>query len=626
MREGEGGMSNYLKKERCLGDMAVGLGVALLGLLSLACGGGAGGGLDFRPTYTSSEASPVFEEETLALQKSMTSLPSVEAQSWNEKRVRKVLHLFAFGSTVSPEKIDQWASMDPQEAIEEMISLNAINPNFLKAEEGIPYINGELTELSKVWSSQSDTPEKSKYDLDRGNSPAEVWLKAARSPFLNPVRQRVGLLETNDHMAVNLDAAVTTRQVFRYYDTIMNTLAQGDSYEKVLNKAALSAAIATQYNHRENRFEDGVFRGNEDFAREYHQLFFGILGSGDSDVHENVTIRNTAKALTDIRVERMEVSSGTVLSDLPMVGMEYHYPSSLEILNNPISGGNAVEKISQLSEEAIQNEESIKNLPILLVKKLADPTPSDNTMDRVEKAWRDLPTKSLLAFLRSYATSDAFHSSDRFKPWTVLERRLIIANRLQITQEERDAYAMVSPWELLQLENAPFRPIHDVFGGLRGEEALASSHRFAKAWEDSTRNVWRYTRSQDKKKDWRKDWSEVIPSHEGEHVVLNVAEFLWKRFIGDDTQNFGLLERAQVYSLLASGRDYGLRFDEENPERSYGEEDLSTEGHQSFMNDLSVSRINFDHENDYRRRQANERVGLAVAFIVMTPYMFGQEG
>jgi hypothetical protein len=598
----------------------------LILVASLACGGGAGGGVDFRPVYTSTEVSPQYQEDTLALQKAMTSLPSLEIVEWNETRVRKVLHLFAFGSSVSPRQIEAWGAMSPQEAIEEIISLNAINPKLIPMGEESSYINGDLMELSQVWSSEESDFEKSRYALDRWNAPAEVWLRAVRDPGLNPVRQRVGLLETNDHMAVNLDASVTSRQVFRYYDTIMKTLAKSAPYEDVMNKAALSAAIATQYNHRENRFEDGVFKGNEDFAREYHQLFFGILGENDSQEHEDVTIRNTAKALTDIRVERIDVSSGRVLSDLPMVGMEYHYPSSLNILDMPISGGNAVEKISGLSLEAIDHEESLRNLPILLIKKLADPTPSANTMDQLEKAWRDLPNKSLLAFLRAYAISPAFHSEERFKPWTVLERRLIIANRLQISEEEKNGYGMVSSWELQQLENGPFRPIHDVFGGLRGEEAMASSHRFAKAWEDSTRNIWKYTRSRDKKSGWVKDWATVVPKIGDVHVVSDVAEFLWKRFIGDDTSHFGLLERAQVYALLASGRDYGLRFDEENPEASYDLETLGGDVHQAFLHDLSVAILNLEHEDENKERQANERVGLAVAFIVMTPYMFGQEG
>lgn len=611
------------KKAKALLAMFVAIAVLVLGV---ACGGGAGGGLDFRPVYSSAVPSPQHVESTLALQKAMTSLSTLEEDSWDERKVRKVLHLFAFGSSATEEQIQRWATLSPQASIEEIISFNALNPNISPVEGGSPYLNGELTELSKVWESQDTDSEKSRFGLDRWNAPAEVWLRSVRDISLNPVRQRIGLLETNDHMVVNLDASVTSRQVFRYYDDMMTTLAKGSDYGEVLNKAALSAAIATQYNHRENRFEDGVFKGNEDFAREYHQLFFGILGESNTSQHEDVTIRNTAKALTDIRVGRIEVKDGTVLSDTAMVGEEYHYPSDLEILDMPISGGNATEKIGTLSSEAINNEESLRNLPILLIKKLADPTPSGNTMTRLEKAWRDLPTKSLLAFLRSYATSDAFHNEERFRPWTILERRLIIANRLQLTQKERDDYAVVSSWELQQLENGPFRPIHDVFGSLKGEEAMASSRRFSKAWENSTARIWRYTRSSDEKINWQKDWGSVIPKSEDDYVVSDVAEFLWKRFIGDDTRHFGILERSQVYALLASGRDYGLRYDEENPLRSYSEEDLSSSSHQSFIHDLSVSRMSLDHEDDDRRRWANERVGLAIAFIVMTPYMFGQEG
>ena len=173
------------------------------------------------------------------------------------------------------------------------------------------YKNGELLELSQVWAN-----EHKKYQMDGYSAPTEVWIRAMLDPELNPVRQCIGFMETNNHMAINLESGVGSRQALRYYDDIMKTMAKGEPYHQVINTAALSAAVATQYNHKENKFKEGEFRGNEDFAREFHQLFYGILGDNDPELHERISIRNTAKALTDITVKRVKVNGHHILNDI----------------------------------------------------------------------------------------------------------------------------------------------------------------------------------------------------------------------------------------------------------------------------------------------------------------------
>ena len=61
----------------------------------------------------------------------------------------------------------------------------------------------------------------------------------------------------------------------------LSSLASNSAYSTVIAQGAKNAAIAFQYGHNYNVYSGGTFIGNEDFAREYHQLFFGILGEYD---------------------------------------------------------------------------------------------------------------------------------------------------------------------------------------------------------------------------------------------------------------------------------------------------------------------------------------------------------
>ena len=593
----------------------------LLALLSLACGGGGGGGGTSEAPYVPSQASVTFEENTVVEQASITSFKPLTAQEWDETSVRKVLHAFAYGSAATDEQIAKWAGMSVDAAIAEIISFNAIHLP-LTPEGTSRHKNGELKELAQVWGSQNDS-----YQLDNWNSPAQVWIRAVLDPELNPVRQKMGLMETNDHMAVNLDSAVENRQVFRYYDDIMNTLASGESYDAVLNTAALSAAVATQYNHRKNKFVDGQFKGNEDFAREFHQLFFGIMGTDNPEQHEQVNIRNTAKALTDIQVERTTIGDKNVLMERPDYGMEKHYPGNLEILNESIVGSTAQEKISHLSKSAIANSESLEQLPKKIIGMLSDPNMSTERGAAVSKAWQELPEKKMLAMLRSYAGSSTFHDATRFRYYSTLERLLIISNRYYLSLPERESQRLISAWEMIEMEDAPFRPIHDVFGSQKGVESAESSHAFAKAWEGSTSRIWNYTQTSDKDGAWVKDWSKVAPvDAQGFTTVELMAQWLWQRFIADGGRNFGSLEKAQVYALLASGRDYGLLANPDAPETLITSTNLDEATHRERVTDLGISRLLLASDDATQRKRANERVGMAIGFIVMTPYMFAQEG
>lgn len=594
-------------------------------IFCLACGGGGGGGAS--EDTTRQEPSEIFNEETADLENNMVSFKPVASSEWNETKIRKILHTFALGAQVTDQTILNWAEMPAEDAIQEILSLNVFNSSYLEVASD-KYKAGELMALSNLWSREKDSKgnrQDKKYGLGSWNGPAEVWIRAMRDPHLNPVRQRIGLYETNDHMAVNLESDASGRQIFRYYDDIMTALASGKSYEQVIGVAARSAAIATQYNHRENKFIDGAFRGNEDFAREFHQLFFGILGMDEPEHHEKVNIRNTAKALTDMKVERESRENGYYLKEEVAFGEVEHYPGDLDILHSSISGNTAESKLNELIDIAISNSESLQNLPLKIVQYLSDPTPSEERQASIQQAWQANSEKSLLAFLRRYAISDAFHHEERFRYWNTLERLMIIEQRIKTTEGDEVFTDFVSSWELMKMDSSPFRPFHDVFGSMQGYETALTSDHFRKAWEINTKDIWRYTRYDSGS--YTRDWTRAMgPDDDGNYPVQHVAEWLWQRFIADGLKNFGLLERSQVYALLASGMDYQLFIDEEQPYADISSDDLNAEPHIEFLNDLSITRMQLNSEDENQVKRANERIGLAIAFITMTPYMFAQEG
>ena len=111
----------------------------------------------------------------------------------------------------------------------------------------------------------------------------------------------------------------------------MLALADLKPYEEVLAQGALNAAIAYQYGHNHNVFFQGEFYGNEDFAREFHQLFFGILGENDHEYHELVSIKNTAKALTGMQASWHPDEEGGPDVEIAFVP-GYHHTDPLEIL------------------------------------------------------------------------------------------------------------------------------------------------------------------------------------------------------------------------------------------------------------------------------------------------------
>jgi hypothetical protein len=411
---------------------------------------------------------------------------TISNADWDEGAVRRVLHTFAYGGQTNEAMIIKLAKMSPQAAIKKMLTFGKSNGNISKrakidAARLSKKTNGSLRGLGEFWSSDdpdNDVAEnkRNKYSvaLDTNARPAELWLRATVSHGLNPFRQKVGLWETNYHMAVNLKSSVNAQQMLTYYDDVVKSLGNTKrAYHKTLTTAATSAAVAEHYGHRNNVYKNDVCLCNEDFAREYFQLFFGILGDEDPDYHEEITIKNTAKALTDMKIENVP-GQGRV--DHVTFGTEFHTPGTLDILYSLNKGRNALKRIQKLSQVAMFHNESRDNLPVIIISGLADDNLSDADIAEIRAAWSSMKTKNLLSFLRAYAISTQFHNASRVKYLTSIDRRMLINTQFILNNAEIDRYYL--PAYLREEQAYPFEPVHNVFGGQTGEEAANSSDIF----------------------------------------------------------------------------------------------------------------------------------------------------
>ena len=566
-------------------------------------------------------------------------LPGFERVSdalWDDTAVRKVLRTFAYGGHATDVQIAAWAAMPPAQAIVEMLTFDEHNlklsPVGAADTDRLDMRDGTLLGLAQFWA--SDDPangvyasHRTRYDLFDGFSDIDtVWARAVTSRGLNPFRQKVGFWETNYHMATNREV-VGRRLIAGYYDAIMEAHEQGLPYQDVIGVAAKSAAVASQYGHLNNRYVNGECLCNEDFAREYHQLFFGILGNYDPGLHETVTIKNTAAALTDMWVPR-DIVYGGYLNQV-IFGTEKHFPGVLDILNVGIGGSDASQRIDELSEYAIDHPESLENLPVMIIRELADDNLTDSKIQAIRMAWGGMSQKNLLDFLRAYAISTLFHDESRIKYWTSIHRHVLIAN--QVTLNNRENYLdLYTPIAYLHEDVRPFYPVHNVFGGQTGIEAADSAAVFRNNYNRVTAEEWRYRTASLLKFDqiWEKDWASVIPRDEnGRYVVWKVAEWLWNHLIGDGLANFGALERLHLYALLARELDFAYLVDPSDPNRVFMASDITADTDLLVLRDqLASDTMKLDSADSSDRLTANQRVGQAINFIVGTPYIFADRG
>lgn len=561
---------------------------------------------------------------------------TLSSAEWDEAAVRHVLHTFAYGGQTKEEQITAWANLPPQQAIVSMLSFAesnlALSPPAETDTGDLWAKGGTLKALGDFWSSDAadnDVP-ASKRNLyntqpDATVRPDRLFQRAVASRGLNPLRQKIGLWETNYHMSTNLDTDVTDDQMLRYYDDIMQSLGKfWQPYQNTLTVAATSAAVADQYGHDNNVYENGECLCNEDFAREYHQLFFGILGTDDPQYHEETSIKNTARALTDMKIASFGNGQGP--SNVVTFGTAKHWPGTLEILHASIDGTNALERIQALSEVAIEHPESLQSLPEIIVRGLADNNLGSSDLAEIRSVWQQMPEKNLLYFLRGYAISKQFHDPSRIRYLNSFDRHMLINTQLIISNTDIEHYSLKQHLS----ENVKlFHPKHNVFGGQTGPEAAGSSDIFREQYNLVTYENYRFTKNHaNNNGSWRKDWAASIsPAASDNYRVGKMAELLWNRVIGDGLKNFGALEKAYIAAFLATGRDLAYAVDPTDLNRVFSSNELETDPTLvNLLDGMYQTRMELDSSDANTRQTANRNVGKAIAFIAGTPYIFAEEG
>ena len=519
------------------------------------------------------------------------TLTKLTRGGWNNAAVRKVINVFAFGGQALDEQVQQWADMDPSDAIAEMLNFdehnlrlsaptpcNAITPceNYTQVETE----HGTLREFVNFFSDPDSVlpvpAEDRQYFSLYNYLFEESFLRMATVRGLNPFRQRIGFWETNYHLAVNLDVGVSSDQVTEYYDAIMQAHESGVPYHQVLGVAAKSAAAAIQYGHYQNQWNSFTQECdcNEDFAREIHQLYYGIFGDGDPD-HENVTIPETAKMLTDMRVGEDGAPSNVVVFDT-----EYHHVGAVSIFGQSISGADASAKIDDLMPRSIMHPESLLNLPVMIISGLADDAMSESTRQKLRVAWASMgANKSFLDFIHAYAISTLFHSSNQTKYFTSFERGLFLANKFSLDNLEAyfngGYYGGIAGYGVEsiignELAGNVFRPIHNVFGGQNSAEASDSAGIFEHNFNMLTEESYRMREADicldcDLGSSWEKKWQAFLPRREdGQFYVEDAARWLWRHIVGN-LDHYTELERAHIVSILGAARnDPGQHWDQEH--------------------------------------------------------------
>jgi len=613
--------------------------LALITLLVVACGGGGDENGNNQP-------------------------PGPANDFWTETAVRKVLHVFAYGGQATDAQIKTWADMEPRAAIQQMLTFDEVNPLLSPTVDSTADQGATLSALQDFWSS-ADVANPTREDL-RNRYPTlnpvnnlvtatnlqYTWVATINKRGLNPFRQKVGLFLTNYHMAVSTHK-VRPPLIRRLYDDVMNDLAAGEPFQNVLARGATSAAVAQQYGHQYNRYNNNTFAfiGNDDFAREYHQLFFRILGVDyDQDYHENTTIEHTAWALTGMNIDRDPAAWGgsasandywldeiiftdhTDAQGRVLNNFTNHHANNLEILGTTISGTTASEKIQALSQIVINERESLDSMPEFIVNYFADDNLNAEKLAEIRSLWRSIDPKNLLTFLQEYAISPTFHRMDTYKYRTAFSRNLALFNLNTVDNEEAHLNSWTPLWIINQQGALPFAPAHDVFGGQTSINAANNPDIFKTAYNAAVDNIWfviKYTEDYTDSAGahtWLKDWARVIPTNAaGVYQVDDVGEWLWQRLVADGLKNYGPLERAYVNGFLATGNDFGYIVDDANPDVNFTTTQLGSEPYRSFTNANAAAIMNLDSADPTLRLLANLYVGMAVDFISMTPFMFAIE-
>lgn len=595
---------------------------------------------------------------------SLGGLHAVSKQQWGEREVRLVLQTFAYGGQASDQQIAAWANMAPNTAITQMLNFDPVNLRLSPqgADDPSTQFCDSLESLQEFWGS-NDAANPMRADnrpqyatLNANNQvvgPTHLymtWSRLMHTPGCNRFLHKMAFYLTNYHASIHIQNAGPTL-MRSYYDDTVQGLAGGGSFVDMMNLAASHAAVSFAYGHRSNRFNlRGEFFGNDDFAREYFQLLFGIEGTTeDEEYHEDVTIEHNAWLLTGMAVDLQPDAWGSTLrrdwwvapidfsnhldgAGRLVANQSIHFTSSprdeqcLEILHQQICGLNAQDKLMALGPVAASHPESMASVPLKLIRFFGDDRLSPDEITDLQSAWA-AANFDLLRFIRAYAISTQFLAGDAVKLRSAFDRNLAIHNLNQLSAEE--AYAepfRTGPTGRMSDQGAVvFAPIRDVFGGQTGNDAANDRYVFKNAWDANVTNPQflatpsqAYTLAPDGPELlWIKDWGSAIPGNpQGLHLVAGVADWLWNHFIGDGGANFDPIARAQVYSLLAAGMDFGALISPDNPQVRFSSAEVTSGLAGEFFNTLAIQSMNFD------TMAANQRVGMAINFITALPYTY----
>lgn len=624
------------------------------------------------PTMLTLLGSLVFSTQSTA-----AVLETMPPGDFTRDAVRRILHLFAYGGHATDGQINRWAKMGvkqgPEAAIREMLTFDAVNAKLASAQNGTPA--GGLEELRAFLS--SDHPDnrtcpskRPQFDMTNVQRNGDVVLasKGLQNAFLasvnkrgsNPFLARVAFWLTNYHMAVSLRSAKASL-IMSFYDDVVRTLEDGAPLHEVLALGATDASIAYQYGHRNNVFRNAqarrgrcdddpqtelppCFKGNDDLARELHQLFFRINGRDYSEAyHENVTIENTALALTGMQLDKIpflydttrqqdwwaapiDFTNHTDAAGRTVNNQSRHHTDDLEILETDIPGATAEDKLYALAEVAITEGESLDNLSVAIISHFADDNLTPDKAQVIRAAWARVVGQpdDLLKFLRAYAVSTIFHRPDTYKYRSAFDRNISVYNLNTVDPEESDKNSGSPKQAMIEQGAELFIPAHAVFGGQTSREAAESPAVFEAAYNSAVDKPSRIIKNREVCRDearnilwiWDKDWARVIPIKDG-YRVKDVARWLWTRFISDGGKNYRLLEKTNIYCLLATGYDCGYLLNPERPDAVPTRREL-----RSLRDTYGTHSMALDSTNPATRREANRRVGLAINFATATPFSF----
>jgi hypothetical protein len=402
-----------------------------------------------------------------------------------------------------------------------------------------------------VWSAALDADSGiGGYRIYRGDSPGNaIWL-ADVSP---------GLTFTDTGPALMRE----------YYDALLADLSSGRNFVEVIATGAKHAAVARAYDHDDNIYHNSVmeFDGNDDFGREFFQLFFRLQGeTEDPEYHEDTSIEHNSHLLTGMKVDRQTNAYGSdndndwYIAPIDftdhvdgfgryLYNQTHHHANCLEILHETICGSNAAEKIDNLAPVAADHVESLDNLPLTIINVFADDnlTPAKSTA--IQASWRQA-NFDLLEFLRSYAISTTFHSDDTYKYRSSFDRALTLLNLVVLDNNEAFNGLNVSDstehWLSHQGQSA-FSPAHDVFGAQTGLQAANNPNIFQESFkfqvdhnlQHDDKNTYDDDSSGATETTWCKNWGGSIPtSPGGGYRVSDVADWLWERLVADGGEKY----------------------------------------------------------------------------------------